>query len=113
MFVDDVLYEEAMANALTVLKNDQEVLPVKDLQNTKIAYVNFGDANGKDFLSQLRKYAKVDWIKAKNLDSYVQKLKKYNLVIIGFHKSNDGPWKKYKFTQNELVWLYEIAVQIK
>ncbi len=106
---DDVLYEEAMEHALTVLKNDKEVLPVKDLQNTKIAYVNFGDDNGKIFLSQLRKYAKVDWVKAGNLDNYVQKLKKYDLVIIGFHKSNDGPWKNYKFTQNELVWIYEIA----
>jgi len=109
MAIDDVLYEEAMENALTVLKNDDEVLPIKDLQNTKIAYVNFGDADGKDFLSALRKYAKVDWIKAINLDSYIQELKKYDLVIIGFHKSNDNPWKEYNFTQKELVWSYEIA----
>lgn len=107
--VDDELYEEAMENALTVLKNDDEVLPVKDLQDKKIAYVNFGDANGKVFLAQLQKYAKVDWIKANSLDNYVQKLRKYDLVIIGFHKSNDNPWKGYKFTQNELVWIYEIA----
>lgn len=107
--IDDVLHEEAMENALTVLKNDQEVLPVRDLQGKKIAYVNFGDANGKTFLGQLRKYAKIDWIKANSLDSYVQKLKKYDLVVIGFHKSNDNPWKNYKLTQNELVWIYEIA----
>jgi len=30
-------------------------------------------------------------------------------VIIGFHKSNDNPWKKFEFSENELVWLYEIA----
>ncbi len=39
----------------------------------------------------------------------ITKLKSYNTVIVGFHKSNDSPWKDYKFTDKELVWLYEIA----
>lgn len=107
--IDDALYEEAMAASLTVLKNDQAILPIKDLQKKKIAYVNFGDANGKPFLNQLRKYAKVDYVQAKSLDSYITKLSKYNYVIVGFHKSNDNPWKAYQFTEKELVWLYEIA----
>ena len=107
--IDEALYEEAMENALTVLKNDKAILPIKDLQKKKIAYVNFGDDDGKDFLNQLRQYADVDCIKAGSLDSYIQKLKQYNYVIIGFHKSNGDPWKGYKFTDKELVWIYEIA----
>ena len=107
--LDDVLYEEAMENALTVLKNDRAILPIKDLQEKKIAYVNFGDDSGQDFLDQLRKYAGVDWVKANNLDDYIKKLQKYNYVIIGFHKSNENPWKDYKITDKELVWIYEIA----
>ena len=107
--VDDVLYEKAMEQALTILKNDEDILPIKDLQKKKIAYVNFGDGDGKPFLDQLRKYTKIDWVKASNLDSYVKKLKKYDYTIIGFHKSNANPWKDYKFTEKELVWIYEIA----
>ncbi|OAB77945.1 glycoside hydrolase family 3 N-terminal domain-containing protein [Cochleicola gelatinilyticus] len=107
--IDDVVYEEAMENALTMLKNDRAILPIKDLQKKNIAYINFGDADGKPFLNQLRKYAKVDYVKATSLDSYVQKLKNYNYVIVGFHKSNENPWKGYQFTDKELVWLYEIA----
>ena len=106
---DDVLYEKAMENALTVLKNDQATLPIKDLQKKKIAYVNFGDDSGKPFLEELRKYADIDWVKANSLDDYIQKLKNYNYVVIGFHKSNENPWKDYKFTEKELVWIYEIA----
>lgn len=106
---DDMLYEEAMDNALTVIKNDRAILPIKDLQEKKIAYINFGDDSGETFLNELRKYGRVDWVKAANLDAYVQKLKAYNYVIIGFHKSNDNPWKKFKFTEKEVVWLYEIA----
>ncbi len=107
--IDDALYETAMEQALTVLKNDKAILPIKDLQKKKIAYINFGDDDGKPFLEQLRKYADVDWVRANNLESYLSKLENYNYVIVGFHKSNDNPWKDYQFTDKELVWLYEIA----
>jgi len=106
---DDALYEEAMDHALTVIKNDRAILPIKDLQEKRIAYINFGDDSGEIFLNELRKYGKVDWVKANSLDDYIQKLKAYNYVIIGFHKSNENPWKKFEFSENELVWLYEIA----
>ena len=107
--LDNVLYEMAMKNALTVLKNKRLIVPVKKLANTKIAYVHFGDDSGEYFLSQLQKYTKVDWVKAKTLDEYNKKLKEYDLTIIGFHKSNVNPWKEYKFTEIELTRLYEIA----
>ena len=107
--LDNVLYEMAMKNALTVLKNKRLIVPVKKLSNTRIAYVHFGDDSGEYFLSQLQKYTKVDWVKAKTLDEYNKKLKEYDLTIIGFHKSNANPWKGYKFTELELTRLYEIA----
>ncbi|WP_203295781.1 glycoside hydrolase family 3 N-terminal domain-containing protein [Luteirhabdus pelagi] len=106
---DDVLYEVAMEKALTVVKNKEAILPIKDLQKKSIAYINFGDDSGAPFLAQLRKYADVDWVKASSLNEYVTKLQEYNYVIIGFHRSNENPWKSYEFTEKELVWLYEIA----
>ena len=107
--VDAALYEKAIENALTILKNKDQLLPIKDLQGKKIAYVNFGDASGADFLNQLRLYAPIDFVKADDLASYITKLKGYDYVIAGFHKSNQTPWKGYKFTNKELVWLQEIA----
>ena len=106
---DHVLLEETMEKALTVIKNDSAILPIQTLQYKKIAYVNFGDDSGKEFLNSLRNYAQIDWVKANSLDSYIKRLKKYDEVIIGFHKSNENPWKDYKFDSKELVWLYEIA----
>jgi len=111
--VDNVLYEEAMENALTVLKNDRLIIPIKELETVKIAYVEFGDDSGESFYNQLKKYSKVDWVKAKTLKDYIDQLKAYDLVIVGFHKSNTNPWKDYKFTDTETTWLYEIARQNK
>ena len=110
---DDALYEKAMELAITVVKNDSVLLPIADLQNKKFAYVNFGDADGKPFLDALRKYDKIDHVKANDISSLLIKLKSYDQVIIGFHKSNDNPWKSYTFSTKELEWLQKIAANNK
>lgn len=106
---DNVLYEELIENALTVVKNKANILPLRRLETKKIAYVKLGDDDGSVFLNEIRKYAKVHEVNANKLDGLIKKLNNYNTVIVGFHKSNANPWKSYKFTDKELVWLYEIA----
>ena len=101
---DDILYEEAIENAITVVKNDFSLMAIKKLENKKIAYVKFGDAESDPFLRELNKYATVTQINGKDITTLKQKLSEYNLVIIGLHKSNESPWKAYKFTKNELSW---------
>lgn len=108
---DRVLYDQLAENAITIVKNDIGVLPVKDLELKKIAYVQFGDDNGAPFFNQLRKYGSVDRVQAKELDSLLIKLKNYNFVIIGFHKSNKSPWAGYKFNKDDLNWIHEISRQ--
>ncbi len=108
---DKVLYDQLAENAITIVKNDIGILPVKDLEIKKIAYVHFGDDSGDPFHNQLRKYADVDRVKANTLDSLLLKLKEYNFVIMGFHKSNASPWAGYKFSKNDLAWIHEISRQ--
>lgn len=106
---DDILYSKLMQNAITVVKNNNATLPIKDLELKNIAYVGMGDSSGDTFLKTLKKYTKITPVSDNNLDELIRKLKQFNLVIIGFHKSNSTPWKSYKFTNKELVWLQEIA----
>ena len=106
---DDVLYEELIENALTVLQNIRGVLPLRQLETKTIAYVNLGDDSGKPFFNELKKYAKVHEISADDLESLTGRLTPYNTVIVGLHRSNDSPWKPYRFTEEEIVWLEEIA----
>jgi beta-N-acetylhexosaminidase len=106
---DQVLYDELIENALTIVKNNPDIIPLRRLETKSIAYVKMGDASGVSFFDELKKYGKVHEIKAEKLDELLVKLKSYNTVIIGFHRSNDNPWKSYKFSNKELVWIYEIA----
>ena len=82
---------------------------IKKFENNKIAYVKFGDDNSMPFITELNKYAKVTQVNGKDIATLKNKLKAFNLVIIGHHKSNDSPWKPYKFSKKELSWLEEIA----
>ncbi|MGB1209920.1 MAG: glycoside hydrolase family 3 N-terminal domain-containing protein [Lacinutrix venerupis] len=106
---DDILYEKLMEAAITIARDSSNLLPLRHLETKKIAYVELGDAGGETFLKTLKRYAQVHEVKADKLSDLIAKLQNYNTVIVGFHKSNDNPWKSYKFTDKELTWLYEIA----
>ncbi|NAY91252.1 serine hydrolase [Muricauda sp. JGD-17] len=106
---NEVIYEETMEHAITVAKNNFSLLPIRKLDNKKIAYVHFGDDSGTTFFKTLAKYTKVTKIDATDIAGYKNALKDFNLVIIGFHKSNESPWKPYKLSKNELFWLHEIS----
>jgi len=108
---NDALSYNLYENAITVLKNENDILPIKDL-NQKIAYVKLGDAVNSTFVTTLKKYTEVTEVTHTDIDSLNNELKKYNTVIISFHKVNK-PWAKQDFTETELLWLQKIAEQNK
>ncbi len=105
---NDVLQYELYENAITVLKNNDDILPLKNLENERIAYVKLGDDINSEFLSTLKKYTNVVEIKDEDIDCLIEELVLYTKVIVGFHKS-DKAWKSHAFTDKELFWLSEIA----
>ena len=106
---DDLLHKKLVENAISLIKNTGNVFPIQHLDKKKIAYVKFGDAQNDDYLKTVRKYANVSVVTGKTIDVILEQLKAFNLVIIGYHKSNKNPWKYFKFKHKELYWLQEIA----
>lgn len=106
---DKLLFRTLMKEAITVVKNNNEILPIKELANNKIAYVKLGDSDNLNFTNTLKKYTEIDIVEDDNLTDLLQKLKLYDTVIIGYHKSNETPWKSFKMSPEELIWLQEIA----
>ncbi|MFZ4106255.1 glycoside hydrolase family 3 N-terminal domain-containing protein [Flavobacterium sp.] len=105
--IKDGLQYQLYEHATTVLKNKNNILPIKNLDQ-KIAYVKLGDDNNSSFVSTLKKYTEVTEVSDTNLDSLEVKLKEFKTVIVGYHKS-DKAWKKHDFSDTELVWLQDIA----
>ncbi|WP_396170268.1 glycoside hydrolase family 3 N-terminal domain-containing protein [Flavobacterium sp.] len=99
-------------NAITVLQNKENILPIRKLQNNKIAYVKIGDGQNSEFVATLKKYTEITEVASQNIDSLNQKLKDFDTVIVGFHKS-DRAFRNQDFTETESLWLQEIATKNK
>ncbi|NUY79970.1 serine hydrolase [Flavobacterium sp. MAH-1] len=98
------LYE----NAITVLKNEEQTLPIRNLASEKIAYVKLGDDNNLAFVSTLKKYTEVTEVADDSIHLLLEKLKPFSKVIVGYHKS-DGAWKNHDFKPEELAKLDSIT----
>jgi beta-glucosidase-like glycosyl hydrolase/CubicO group peptidase (beta-lactamase class C family) len=103
----DALQYQLFENAITVVQNKQEILPIKEL-NQKIAYVKLGDADNTAFLTTLKKYTDVTAITDSNIEQLNAKLKVFDTVIIGFHKK-DKAWENHELSATELNIIQEIA----
>ncbi len=103
----DALQYQLYEHAVTVLKNKDNILPIKNLSQ-KIAYVKLGDDVNSAFVSTLKKYTEITEVTSNNIDTLNVKLKDFNTVIVGYHKS-DKAWKKHDLTETELLWLQKIA----
>lgn len=99
---------ELYENAITVIKNEDEILPVQKLEDEKIAYIKLGDDKHSPFLSTLQKYTEITEINEENIDSLKVRLKPYTKVIVGFHKA-DGAWKNHSWKADEIARLDTIA----
>lgn len=100
------LYE----NAATLVKNEGNLLPFKDLNELKIAYVPLEEAEYNDFDKSLNFHVPVDLVKIKSA-AEVSKLKDYDHVIIGFHKSNETAYKSYKISESSKAILKAVSAQ--
>ncbi|MDR2385127.1 MAG: serine hydrolase [Tannerella sp.] len=90
----DALNARLNAAAVTLVKNNNNLLPVKYLSKTKIAALSFRTTSGNKFQSVLRKYNKVDCFnlsgKTESGDkrNVFNQLAAYDLVIVDIHSGN-------------------------
>ena len=105
--------------ALTVLKNEGNVLPLRELDTLKIASVSLGADTITTFQNTLGLYTKVDhfFLPAKaspqQLDAVRTKLKDYNTILVGLHLSSISPRANYGLTEQMSSMLQELIATKK
>ncbi len=85
-------FEQARAG-VSLLKNDLQLIPVKDLVNTRIGYLSLGKpgSEGQSFYNMLARYSRVDQITPSQTaqPAALQKtLEQYDMLIIALHADN-------------------------
>lgn len=99
----ELLNRKLSEASLTVLKNENDFIPLRDLGKLKIASLVIGEPKVNDFQNELSLYNQVDHFNVMELDSkksaaLLDTLRTYNTIIVAIHKSNKNPWKSYKIS---------------
>ena len=104
------LIRELYANALTLLNNEQNIIPVKNPDRLKIATLGINRKDMTLFQQRLSEYQPVDNfnidLSAKNDTSeLIRKLAGYDLVIAGIYGTNQSPDKNYGLSPETIGFL--------
>lgn len=94
-----LLAKKMLGKSLSLVKNDEKLIPFKRLDTLEIAYVELGTAGGDEFFHYLNKYLPVKRISQKAYGSkkeFDRAIAFANCVIVGYHTDHRSPWKSYK-----------------
>ena len=110
-----LLHRSLSEASLTVLKNDNNIFPVKGLDTLKVASVSFGAETTTSFQKTLELYTEVSHFVVpvdadENAVSEVkEKLKDFDLVIAGIHDQSKYPRNTLKLSEPALELISDLS----
>ena len=105
----EVLNQKLFKEAITLVKNRNNIVPLTFLDRKKIAALSIGDTNETSFEKTLKNYGTVSFIylpasfSNKKSDSIYNFLKGYDLVIFSIHNTSSLPGKNYGVSNEALA----------
>ena len=101
------------AEAITVVKNNDDILPLKQLNDKRIAAVSIGSGSNSEFYNTLKQYGEIDCYSIPagtendNKNIY-NKLKNYDIIICGIHntKAKDSKELQNLASGKEMIYVF-------
>lgn len=112
-----LLHRKLSEASLTVLKNDNELFPVKGLETLRIASVSFGAEAGTTFQKILGLYTEVTHFtvpvdaESEVVSEVKEKLKDFDLVLAGIHDQSKYPRNTLKLSEAALALITDLSNQ--
>lgn len=112
-----IMQQKLIENAITLVKNTNEILPLKNLDTLSIATIVFGTNEISSFQNRMQYYAKTDnYIFNKDLIKFgekqlIEKLKEYDVVIAGVHGTGRSPSSNFKIQKNTINFIDKLALE--
>ena len=112
-----LLNRKLMEGALTVLRNENDLMPLRRLDTLRIASVSMGATRPTAFQKMLELYTGVKHFTlaaqatAEQIQQTKQQLKDYDLVIAGVHDDSKYPRNSLKFSSALIGYAQELANQ--
>jgi beta-glucosidase-like glycosyl hydrolase/CubicO group peptidase (beta-lactamase class C family) len=111
----ELLNRKLMEAALTVLANENNIMPIQRLDTLQIASVSLGASRVSPFQRMLNNYTKVrsfildDKATAAQVNDVKTKLQNYDLVIAGVHDDSKYPRNNIKFSAPMMQFVSDLA----
>ncbi|MDF9800046.1 beta-N-acetylhexosaminidase [Catalinimonas alkaloidigena] len=110
-----LLNRKLMEAALTVLSNENELMPIRRLDTLKIASISLGTGRVTPFQKMLNNYTKVrsfildDKASSQQVNEVKASLKNYDLIIAGVHDDSKYPRNSIKFSAPVMQLISDVA----
>lgn len=99
-----LIRRKLVEHSITLLKNENDLVPLKGLSKLKLASVSIGADELSPFQKMLNNYADIKHFQVSDnanrleVDKLLADLHDYNLIIIGVHSSSRSPHRKFGIT---------------
>ncbi len=108
------LIRDLYANALTLLNNEQNILPVRNLEQLKIATVAINKSGSTLFQRRISRYKNADDYfinpsKPEDVADLMKKLAGYDLVIAGVYGTNQRPDRNFGITKELTLFIGDLV----
>ena len=110
----NVLKRKLITNAITVIQNNNQAIPIFKLEESKLATLTIGSGDTDIFSETLKLYTQTDAFYISKLapsadfDSLQKKLLPYNTLIISIQETSTRPAIKYGITENTIKFINEL-----
>ncbi len=105
------LYEEA----ITLVKNEKQTIPIEKKSNAKIAVLSLGSKTETPFQKRINSYENITKLNLPKSFTNAEKntinnkISGHDVVIIGLHDMNIYASKNYGITENEIKFIQELS----
>jgi beta-N-acetylhexosaminidase len=107
--------QRLIENAVTLVKNEDNLIPVKGLDSIKIASISFGNSTKNTFHNRLDDYAEIKhYIYSSDVNqlgrnTLINQLKEYDLVIVSVHNTNRSAARKFGIGETSIKFIDDLA----
>jgi len=111
----ELIKRRLVENALTLVKNDDNIIPLRKLDSTEIASISIGSDTLQVFQQTLSLYTNVKHFNVSRytpiakLNKYIDSVAKYSLVIVGIHRTGERPQDNYGITPQTIDFVEKLA----
>lgn len=109
------LKHELVENAITLLKNEDEILPIKNMETLNIATVVIGDTSLNAFQETVELYTTATHFNigrnasSEEFNSLMNKLEAYNLILVANTNTDQRPSKNFGIKPNAVDFVNKLS----